>query len=325
MRASIIIPVYNAEKYIEKCMNSIISQTTEEDEIILINASSTDNSEKICNKYVEKNSNIKLYNIENGGPSVSRNAGIKNAKGKYIIFIDGDDYIESNYIETMLNNIAEKQLVICSYKMVQYESGEETIKRYSNKTEILNKEDMIKVYEKELFSLVWNKVYERDTIVSNNILFNTNFYKGEDLLFNLEYMKYIESVKVIPNILYNYIIKKTGINKSHKEPIENRLKRTQLIYNGFMEITKNNNIDRVKINIIDMNFLHLRNYIKEKNIHNPFDVVKILKKYTKLDYCIENGECYENLKSIKKLYKKKHITTMYLKNKLLLKKLKSKV
>lgn len=324
MRVSVVIPIYNAEKYIEKCINSIIPQITKEDEIVLINAGSTDNSETICKKYVEENNNVKLYYIQNGGPSVSRNAGIEHAKGKYIIFIDGDDYIESNYIETMLKNVKEKQLVICSYKMVQYESGEETIKRYSNKVEMLNKEDMVKVYEKELFSLVWNKIYERDIIVNNNILFNTNFYKGEDLLFNLDYMKYIESVKVIPDILYNYIIKKTGVNKSHKEPIENRLKRTQLIYNGFMEINKKNNIDRVKINIIDMNFLHLRNYIKESNIHNPFKIAKTLKKYTDLDYCIESGESYENLKAIKKLYEKKHITTMYLKNKFLLKKLKSK-
>ena len=221
MRLSVVIPVYNAEKYIETCLNSIIPQLTEDDEIILINASSKDNSETICNKYVERNNNIKLYNIENGGPSVSRNAGIKHATGKYIIFIDGDDYIEKNYIETMLKNVKEKQLVICSYKMVKYENGEETIKRYSNKEEVLTSEDMIKVYEKELFSLVWNKIFEREIIVKNNILFNTKFYKGEDLLFNLEYMKYIERVKVIPDVLYNYIIKKTGVNKSYKEPIEN--------------------------------------------------------------------------------------------------------
>lgn len=324
MRTSIIIPVYNAEKYIEKCINSIIPQTTDEDEIIIINSSSTDKSEEICKKYVEENSNIKLYNIENGGPSVSRNAGIRNANGKYIIFVDGDDYIENNYIDTMLKNVKEKQLVICSYKMVQYESGKEIIKRYSNETKVLTPEEMIKVYEKELFSLVWNKIYERDIIVNNNILFNTKFYKGEDLLFNLEYIKYIENIKIIPDVLYNYIVKKTGINKSYREPIENRLKRTQLIYNGFMEITKRNNIDRVKINTIDMNFLHLRNYIKENNIHNPFKIVKTLKQYTNLDYCIEDGESHKSLKTIKKLYDKKHITKMYLKNKFLLKKLKSK-
>lgn len=324
MRTSIVIPVYNAEKYIEKCIDSIIPQITDEDEIILINSSSTDRSEEICKKYVEKNSNIKLYRIENGGPSVARNAGIKNASGKYIIFIDGDDYIENNYIDTMLKDITDKQLVICSYRMVQYESGEETIKRYSNATEVLKPEDMIKVYEKELFSLVWNKVFERDIIVNNNIWFDTKFYKGEDLLFNLEYMKHIESVKVIPDILYNYIMKRTGVNKSYKEPIENRLKRTRMIYNGFMEITKKNNVDRVKINIIDMNFLHLRNYIKENDIRNPFKIEKTFKKYTSIDYCFEDGESYENLKSIKKLYDRKHITMMYLKNKFLLKKLKSK-
>lgn len=324
MRTSIIIPVYNAEKYIKKCLDSIIPQITDEDEIILINASSTDKTEGICNGYVEKNKNVKLYTIENKGPSASRNAGIKSACGKYIIFIDGDDYIEENYVETMLKSIEEKQLVICSYKMVQYESGEEIIKRYSTEIEMLTQDDIIKVYEKELFSLVWNKVYERDIIVNNNICFDTRFYKGEDLLFNLEYIKYIKSIKVIPDVLYNYIIKKTGINKSYKEPIENRLERTHLIYNGFMEMTKQKNIDRVKINIIDMNFLHLRNYIKENNIYNPFKIEKTLKRYTNLDYCIKDGESYESLKQIKKLYDKKHIMTMYLKNKFLLKKLKSK-
>ena len=91
-----------------------------------------------------------------------------------------------------------------------------------------------------------------------------------------------------------------------------------------MEITKKNNMDRVKINIIDMNFLHLRNYIKENNIHNPFEITKIFKKYTNLDYCLNNANDYEMLKPIKKLYDEKHITTMYLKNKFLIKKLISK-
>mgnify|MGYP006070420423 FL=1 len=323
MRVSVIIPVYNAEKYIEKCLNSIIPQLTLEDEIILINASSTDKTEEICSNYVKENNNIKLYNIENNGPSSSRNAGIKKATGKYIIFIDGDDYIEPDYISTMLKYVKERQLVICSYRMVQYETGTETIKKYSDKVEVLTKDDMIKVYEKELFSLVWNKIFERDIIIDNNIQFNTKFYKGEDLLFNLEYMKYIENVSVIPNVLYNYIIKKTGINKSYKEPIENRLQRTKLIYEGFMILNQNNNIDRVKINIVDMNFLHLRNYIKENNINNPFKIVKTLNKYTNLDYCLSDGNKYENLKNIKKLYDKKHITLMYLRNKLLLKKLRN--
>lgn len=324
MRVSVIIPAYNVEKYIEECIDSVIPQITDEDEIILINPSSTDNTEEICKKYVERHNNIKLYTVENGGPSVSRNTGIKNASGKYIVFIDGDDYVENDYIETMLKNVKEKQLVICSYKMVKHEIGEETIKRYSNEEKMLSPEDMIKVYEKELFSLVWNKIFEREIIEKNNILFDEQFYKGEDLLFNLEYMKYIESVKVIPNVLYNYIIKKTGINKSYREPIENRLRRAELIYNKFMEITKNTNVDRVKINTIDLYFLHLRNYIKENNIRNPFEIFDTFRKYTNLDYCLEDAEKYENLKKIKKLYNKNKMTTMYLKNKFLLKKLKSR-
>ena len=90
-----------------------------------------------------------------------------------------------------------------------------------------------------------------------------------------------------------------------------------------MILNQNNNIDRVKINIVDMNFLHLRNYIKENNINNPFKIVKTLNKYTNLDYCLSDGNKYENLKNIKKLYDKKHITLMYLRNKLLLKKLRN--
>lgn len=320
MRASIIIPVYNAEKYIEKCIESILPQLTKEDELILINASSTDNSKKICETFAEQNSGVIVYTIENAGPSKSRNEGIKRAKGDYILFIDADDYVEKNYVSKMLSEVEENEMVICSYYRIQEESQEKFEKKYCNQTKVISKEKMIELYEKELLSIVWNKIYKRELIEKYNILFDEAITKGEDLLFNLDYVQYIDKLKVLPDKLYYYISKKTGINRSFKEPLENRLSRTKRMYYAFIKATNVQNKETIIQNIVDMNFLHLRNYIKEEKIHNPLEILKVLKNKTNLDYIFKEDNSNSEIEVLKKMYEKNHILRMYVKNKLTLRK-----
>ena len=142
----------------------------------------------------------------------------------------------------MLHLVEKDQLLICAYKMIQQESGKENIKQFSKQIELVEFENITKLYEKELLNLVWNKIYDLELIKKNNIKFDERYYKGEDLLFNLKYIQYINSIKVIPNVLYNYISKKTGINKSHREPLESRFERTKEIYNECVKISKGKNI-----------------------------------------------------------------------------------
>ena len=119
---SIIVPIYNTEEYIDKCVESIINQTYKEIEIILIDDGSTDNSPILCDKWEEKDKRIHVIHLKNGGVSRARNIGLKNANGKYISFIDSDDYVESNFIEVMIEEfMKEKADIVISKFCKVYE------------------------------------------------------------------------------------------------------------------------------------------------------------------------------------------------------------
>ena len=135
---SIVVPIYNVEKYLEKCINSIIIQTYKNIEIILVNDGSTDSSGKICDIYLKKDKRIKVIHKKNGGLSDARNVGIENAKGKYIAFIDSDDFIDSDFIEILYNLIIEYNADVscckCNviYKKNKKQQVEEKINIFTN-------------------------------------------------------------------------------------------------------------------------------------------------------------------------------------------------
>ena len=116
---SIVVPVYNAEKYLPKCIDSILNQTFKNFELILVNDGSKDNSLIICEDYKVSDRRIKVINKKNEGVSIARNIGINSAKGKYIMFIDSDDWIESNMVEKMYDAIQNSDIAICGSKTVE--------------------------------------------------------------------------------------------------------------------------------------------------------------------------------------------------------------
>ena len=326
-RISIIIPVHNVEEYLEKCLNSIIFQINKQDEIILINDNSQDSSEEICKKFAEQYNNVKFENGAYGGPSKTRNIGIKMATGKYIMFVDSDDYLKNNYISRMIKDIEKYELRVCSYyfeypdiKKIKPQKYDE--EKTENETIEIMKDDFITLYSRQLLNLVWNKIYYANIIKENNILFDENVTKGEDLLFNLEYIKHINTnIAVINEPLYYYVSKKTGLNRSFKEPIEDRLKRTENVYKKMKAISeKNNNV--IISEIINMYFIHLRNYISENkikhNINKEFANKLDRPEIREMLDNIKNNEI-PNLKFVKKLYYNKKIIFMFLYNKLNLK------
>ena len=326
-RISIIIPVHNVEEYLEKCLNSIIFQINEQDEIILINDNSQDSSEEICKKFAEQYNNVKFENGAYGGPSKTRNIGIKMATGKYIMFVDSDDYLKNNYISRMIKDIEKYELRVCSYyfeypdiKKIKPQKYDE--EKTENETIEIMKDDFITLYSRQLLNLVCNKIYYANIIKENNILFDENVTKGEDLLFNLEYIKHINTnIAVINEPLYYYVSKKTGLNRSFKEPIEDRLKRTENVYKKMKAISeKNNNV--IISEIINMYFIHLRNYISENkikhNINKEFANKLDRPEIREMLDNIKNNEI-PNLKFVKNLYYNKKIIFMFLYNKLNLK------
>lgn len=161
---SIIVPVYKVEKYLAKCVDSILNQTYKNFELILVDDGSPDNCGKICDEYAMKDERIRVFHKENGGLSDARNYGIKKAKCEWIVFIDSDDYIKEDYIETLIKICEDDcQIGIVSYSYI-YEDYKE--KKYSHKNKIKkynSKEALITMlYQKEFDTAAWGKIYKRE-------------------------------------------------------------------------------------------------------------------------------------------------------------------
>ena len=227
---SIIVPLFNMEKYMINSLEALVNQSTEKKyEIILINDGSTDNTLDICNEYVKRYDNIRLFNIKNSGVSAARNLGIINAKGSHIMFCDGDDIYESNTIENIYQTIDENDpdLIIFNRKDI---SDGKVIAEYSTHNSVKLILDN-KTYMEQFFSngvhsfLVCNKVYKRIILEKNKIFFNEELKLSEDTLFNLEYIKSSKSFCEDFRSTYfrNYIIGST-IYKSIDNFFEKNIK-----------------------------------------------------------------------------------------------------
>lgn len=167
---SVIIPVFNSEKYLSIMMESVLEQTYHNIEIILVNDGSDDNSGKMCDRYAEQDTRVKVWHIENGGAAVARNVGIQNSRGKYICFIDSDDMIANDYIDYLIDCIKKYDLdiMVCGYKKVYYldqcisNDKEYPVKKMSGADAL---EDML--YRKNLTSGPCYKIVLRDIVLNN--------------------------------------------------------------------------------------------------------------------------------------------------------------
>lgn len=201
---SIIVPVYNAEKTIKKCVDSVLNQTYKNFELILINDGSKDNSLNILKEYETLDERILVISQENSGVSVTRNKGINEAKGEYIVFVDSDDYIEENALEILVNEIESNDkldLVISGFYIVK-NNNDKFINTISENKTFDNLDFLLNEKLFKFISTPWGKVYKSEIIKNNNIQFDKNLSLGEDTIFVLEYLKYIKTVKFINESLY---------------------------------------------------------------------------------------------------------------------------
>lgn len=216
IKVSIVIPIYNAEEYLNKCIDSILEQSLKEIEIILINDGSIDRSGEICDEYAMKDERIRVIHKLNEGVSRARNRGIVEASGKYIMFVDSDDYVNQEYCRC-LYDLSEKyknNLVICGFNMIN-NRGENVKKIKKNFDDlhlitIRKKREIYDISKKQLLNPLWNKIYNREILIKNKIKFIENISLGEDLLFNLEYLNYVqENIIILNSQLYNYELRKS--------------------------------------------------------------------------------------------------------------------
>lgn len=211
---SIIIPVYNAEEKIDRCMRSVFSQTFDNYEIILVNDGSMDSSAEICCKYAANDTRITFIDKENGGAGSARNAGLDVAKGKYIYFCDIDDEMDSNLLFkayfAAYNNDADLVVFSINRKTIESDTGEIiSEKTIPQRSEAFNeKEDFRKnfsrlYYEGVFFGGPVNKLFKNAIIKRNNVRF-PDLKRGQDEIFNLLYYPYVEKCVIIPDVLYTY-------------------------------------------------------------------------------------------------------------------------
>ena len=199
---SVIVPVYNAQEYIEKCLNSIIDQNYKNLDIIVVDDGSTDNTANICKKICEQDSRVRLIMKLNGGVSSARNVGLDNAKAENIVFVDSDDWLNDDYCEKLVQYAGDYDLVCCGYnKVTAFGVEKHNIDEENIFTDDIS--DFFGIsYGKGLFSAPWNKMYKKSIIDKQR--FDESAYLGEDHFFNLVYLEKCLKIAIIKNNLYNY-------------------------------------------------------------------------------------------------------------------------
>lgn len=221
---SVIVPVYNAEKNLSRCIDSIINQTYKNIEIILIDDGSIDNSFCLCQTYSLKYNNILSFHQKNQGVSSARNYGLKIASGEYVFFCDSDDYLEYNAIEQLVAPFKGEKidLTLCSYNVVDTR-GVTNISIDTNLLKIeIDKNEMINLVldKPEISGYLWNKMFKLN-IIQNGMSFDTELAIGEDLLFCIDYITRCNMGKYIGANLYNYCV--NGESVTHAKFNEKKL------------------------------------------------------------------------------------------------------
>ncbi len=218
-KVSIIVPVYNAENFIDECVKSLVNQTYQDLEIILINDGSKDKSYDICKKYSEKDDRVILVNKANSGVGDTRNTGINMASGKFVLFVDSDDYIKNNTVETLVNSIEKNsQLVLFGINRVSV-NGVTPLGEYDILSLEIN--EFIESYWKFASTLSLacpvNKLFVRDIIVNNKLMFEKDVKIGEDLRFCLTYFAKCNQIQVIDKNLYYYRYNENSASEVYQE------------------------------------------------------------------------------------------------------------
>ena len=213
MKVSVIVPVYNVEKYLKRCLDSIINQTYKNIEIILVNDGSKDNSRDICEEYEKNFDNIVLINQENGGLSAARNTGLKYVKGEAVTFVDSDDWLELDAIEYYVDSMKKYDVDMVVTNNIRTKDYQENILQPNNiKEEVLSQED----YAKKFFKIdgnsieyyAWSKLYKRE--IMEDVEFPVGLF-AEDVLGTFRYMKNAQSIFYSNKITYNYFINDNGL------------------------------------------------------------------------------------------------------------------
>ncbi len=205
MRYSVIIPVYNAEETLRRCLDSLVGQQFSDYELLIINDGSTDGSDAICREYANTYSCVRYFAKENGGVSSARNLGLEQAEGEYILFVDSDDYVSQDYFALLSHTLESNavDLLMFGYRNFGRISAERDTGEFYEDDEVGAAKRISFSMRQYLFSSLWSKVLKRKIIENNGLRFRTDLSIGEDQLFIFSYAMHIQSISSIDALLYN--------------------------------------------------------------------------------------------------------------------------
>lgn len=247
-KVSIIVPIYNVEKYLDRCMQSLLEQTLRDIEIIMVDDGSPDNCPQMCDKYAKKDVRVKVIHKKNAGLGYARNSGLEIAEGKYVAFVDSDDYVDLNMYEK-LYKVAEEnnnEAVFCGFKKEFSPNRFIECKECNSYTEYTSEGmkqlvlDFIAApphckseYIHDMS--VWHSIYKRSIIEENNIRFiSERDYASEDIPFQIDFLKCCKKVGFIPDVFYVYCYNGGSLTKSFKPE---KFKKMQALYHLLKERT----------------------------------------------------------------------------------------
>lgn len=312
-KVSIIVPIYNVEKYIERCIKSLISQTYRDIEILLINDGSLDDSKNICERYEKIDKRIKLYNKENGGLSDARNYGLKRATGEYILFVDSDDYIESDAVEVLIAEMQKDNLDIVAGNAVLEADGEDKkyldITKHDDNKVTNGLEYYVSSIETDCFQASpWVYMYKSEIILKNNLFFEKGILH-EDEEWTPRIMIKVKRVKYINFVFYHYTVSRENSIMNSKDKTKNMVD----LFNTYKKLEKIfNETEASKEQHKKMNDYLCRGYINacvlepvDQKVYNEnvdykfiFRNAKKLKTKIKLLIFLISKKLYRKLKSM---------------------------
>ncbi|MBU3563625.1 glycosyltransferase [Polynucleobacter sp. Tro8-14-1] len=213
---SIVVPVYNVEKYLYKCLSSISNQTIEDFEVILIDDGSTDLSLQICKNFCLKDSRFKVYTKKNEGQGIARNLGMSYAKGEYLSFIDSDDWIESNLYEVAYKTLIHNDIDFLSFGVDFVRADGVQIKKFTNyKFDTISGPEIFyrALIDDQILSIVWNKIFRRELLQSNNLIF-PDIRAIEDIYFSRAVAQKSKKIVFVNEILYHALIRPNSSSRA---------------------------------------------------------------------------------------------------------------
>ena len=295
-KVSIIVPIYNVERFLDRCMDSLLNQTLKDIEIIMVDDGSPDNCPQMCDEYAKKDSRVKVVHKANAGLGYARNSGLDVASGEYVAFVDSDDYVDLDAYQTMYNEAVRvnADYVCCGYKRIAHGK---CVWEYAGET--YNKSDLFKGGEcveflkgmigkdssNHRFShfdfAVWHGIYQRRVLEQYNVRFcSERDLISEDIVFHLDFIPHCHTIQTIPNTYYNYCLNEGTLTTKYKD---GRFDAVVKLHGYIREYVREHDNYQLKEGIekrLDAFFFDKVNstlsYESNCNKRNPIDMIKLI-------------------------------------------------